>query len=81
MRVCCVADSLIPMKVMKEWTEMFLSGNPLYEVASVEPLPAEPTAEQIIELQKLQILNDQDYEQYMVSSERSYQTSRSFSWI
>ncbi|XP_056603378.1 sperm flagellar protein 2 [Triplophysa dalaica] len=60
-----LTDNLIPMKVMKEWMEMFLSGNPLYEVASVEPLPAEPTAEQIIELQKLQILNDQDYEQYV----------------
>ncbi|KAA0717472.1 Sperm flagellar protein 2 [Triplophysa tibetana] len=60
-----LTDNLIPMKVMKEWMEMFLSGNPLYEVASVEPLPAEPTAEQIIELQKLQILNDRDYEQYV----------------
>lgn len=83
--VCCVVVSLIPMKVMKEWMEMFLSGNPLYEVASVEPLPAEPTAEQMIELQKLQILNDQDYEQYVVSSYTSYQTSRYFNeelkWI
>ncbi|XP_057193313.1 sperm flagellar protein 2-like [Triplophysa rosa] len=60
-----LTDNLILMKVMKEWMEMFLSGNPLYEVASVEPLPAEPTAEQIIELQKLQMLNDRDYEQYV----------------
>ncbi len=58
--------SLIPVKLMQEWMELFFSGKPLYEVASVDPAPADPTPEQIIELEKLQILNNQDYNEYVV---------------
>uniref|UniRef100_A0A673I6L8 Sperm flagellar protein 2-like n=1 Tax=Sinocyclocheilus rhinocerous TaxID=307959 RepID=A0A673I6L8_9TELE len=57
--------NLIPAKLMQEWMELFFSGKPLYEVASVDPTPADPTPEQIIELEKLQILNNQDYNQYV----------------
>lgn len=46
--------------------ELFFSGKPLYEVACVDPKPTEPTSEQIIELEKLQILNNQDYNEYVV---------------
>ncbi|TRY71440.1 hypothetical protein DNTS_011674 [Danionella cerebrum] len=57
--------NLIPVKQMQEWMQLFFSGKPLYEVALVDPMPSEPTAEQIIELQKLQILNDRDYNEYV----------------
>ncbi|XP_058633372.1 sperm flagellar protein 2 isoform X3 [Onychostoma macrolepis] len=57
--------NLIPVKLMQEWMELFFSGKPLYEVASVDPTPADPTPEQIIELEKLQILNNQDYNEYV----------------
>ncbi|XP_050965216.1 sperm flagellar protein 2 isoform X2 [Labeo rohita] len=57
--------NLIPVKLMQEWMELFFSGKPLYEVASVDPTPADPTPEQMIELEKLQILNNQDYNEYV----------------
>uniref|UniRef100_A0A8C1B5V9 Sperm flagellar 2 n=1 Tax=Cyprinus carpio carpio TaxID=630221 RepID=A0A8C1B5V9_CYPCA len=57
--------NLIPVKLMQEWMELFFNGKPLYEVASVDPAPADPTPEQIIELEKLQILNNQDYNEYV----------------
>ncbi|XP_052413327.1 sperm flagellar protein 2 [Carassius gibelio] len=57
--------NLIPVKLMQEWMELFFNGKPLYEVASVDPTPADPTPEQIIELEKLQILNNQDYNEYV----------------
>ncbi|KAK2910926.1 hypothetical protein Q8A67_003059 [Cirrhinus molitorella] len=57
--------NLIPVKMMQEWMELFFSGKPLYEVASVDPTPADPTPEQIIELEKLRILNTQDYNEYV----------------
>ncbi|RXM97042.1 Sperm flagellar protein 2 [Acipenser ruthenus] len=36
----------------------------LYEKASVDPIPSEPNPEQLLELEKLQILDDQDYEEF-----------------
>lgn len=55
---------------MREWKELFFSGKPLYEQACVDPAPAEPTPEQLIELQKEELLNSQDYDEYVVSAER-----------
>lgn len=52
--------------MMQEWMELFFSGKPLYEVASVQSTPTDPTPEQIVELEKLQILNNQDYNEYVV---------------
>ncbi|KAK9975283.1 hypothetical protein ABG768_023336 [Culter alburnus] len=60
-----LTSNLIPVKMMQEWMELFFSGKPLYEVASVQPTPTDPTPEQIIELEKLQILNNQDYNEYV----------------
>ncbi|KAG1943998.1 sperm flagellar protein [Pimephales promelas] len=60
-----LTSNLIPVKLMQEWMELFFSGKPLYEVASVLPTPTDPTPEQIIELEKLQILNNQDYNEYV----------------
>ncbi|KAI2665003.1 Sperm flagellar protein 2 [Labeo rohita] len=48
-----------------EYRLLTANGKPLYEVASVDPTPADPTPEQMIELEKLQILNNQDYNEYV----------------
>lgn len=55
--------------MMREWKELFISGKPLYEQACVDPVPAEPTPEQLIELEKVELLNNQDYDEYVVSAE------------
>ncbi|XP_077097866.1 sperm flagellar protein 2 isoform X4 [Siphateles boraxobius] len=60
-----LTSNLIPVKLMQEWMELFYCGKPLYEVASVQPTPTDPTPEQIIELEKLRILNNQDYNEYV----------------
>ncbi|XP_051981958.1 sperm flagellar protein 2-like isoform X1 [Xyrauchen texanus] len=60
-----LTSNLIPVKMIQEWMELFYSGKPLYEVASVEPTPIDPTPEQIIELEKCNILNKQDYDEYV----------------
>ncbi|KAI5086149.1 sperm flagellar protein 2 isoform X4, partial [Silurus meridionalis] len=49
--------NLIPLKLMREWKELWLSEKPLYE--------AEASPEQDIELEKLHILNEQDFTDYM----------------
>ncbi|MBN3301113.1 SPEF2 protein, partial [Amia calva] len=59
-----LTGNLIPAKLMREWKELFFHGKPLYEQAAVKPQPSEPTAEQIIEMEKMDILDDQDYEEY-----------------
>lgn len=63
---------------MREWKELFFSGKPLYEQACVDPAPAEPTPEQLIELQKEELLNNQDYDEYVVSAEREERHLYSF---
>ncbi|KAG7481571.1 hypothetical protein MATL_G00067490 [Megalops atlanticus] len=59
-----LTGNLIPAKLMREWKELLFSGKPLYEGAVVEPVPADPTPEQLIEMEKLEILNNQDYDEY-----------------
>ncbi|XP_072272687.1 sperm flagellar protein 2 isoform X2 [Pyxicephalus adspersus] len=59
-----LTNRLIPNKVMREWKEVFISGLPLYEEASLDPLPSEPTPEQLVELEKENLLNDKDFEEY-----------------
>ncbi|XP_060739430.1 sperm flagellar protein 2 [Tachysurus vachellii] len=51
-----LTSNLIPVKLMREWKELWLCGKPLYE--------KESSQEQEIELEKLQILNKQDYTDY-----------------
>ncbi|KAK3514826.1 hypothetical protein QTP70_032796 [Hemibagrus guttatus] len=48
--------NLVPVKLIREWKELWLSGQPLYE--------KESSPEQDIELEKLHILNEQDYTDY-----------------
>ncbi|XP_018418957.1 PREDICTED: sperm flagellar protein 2 [Nanorana parkeri] len=63
-----LTNRLIPNKVMREWKQIFMSGLPLYEEASIDPLPSEPTPEQLVELEKENLLNDKDFEEYQTMS-------------
>ncbi|KAK2117735.1 Sperm flagellar protein 2 [Saguinus oedipus] len=57
---------LIPYKLMHDWKELFFNGKPVYEQASVKTLPANPSREQLIELEKRDLLDTNDYEEYKV---------------
>ncbi|MGH0162104.1 UNVERIFIED_CONTAM: hypothetical protein FKN15_073429 [Acipenser sinensis] len=61
-----LTHNLLPVKLMREWKELFDNGKPLYEKASVDPIPSEPNPEQPLELEKVQILDDQDYEEFQI---------------
>lgn len=51
---------------MRDWKEFFFNGKPLYAQALIEPLPTEPTAEQLVELDKMKLLDEKDYDEYKV---------------
>lgn len=61
-------SSLIPEKLMREWKELLLSGLPLYEPRKEQhqgfefSTPLDP-----VELEKQEILKNQDYDEYTVS--------------
>ncbi|XP_077318994.1 sperm flagellar protein 2 isoform X1 [Lithobates pipiens] len=63
-----LTNRVIPNKVTREWKEIFISGLPLYEEASIDPLPSEPTPEQLVEMEKDNLLNDKDFEEYKTMS-------------
>lgn len=51
---------------MLDWKEFFLNGKPIYEQASIQTLPNEPSPEQLIELNKMNLLDEKDYSEYKV---------------
>ena len=60
----------LPPKLMREWTDLFVSGHPLY-TERLEALPAEPegpTPAQIIEEERQQLLDEGDFAEYKVTS-------------
>ncbi|KAM9138939.1 sperm flagellar protein 2-like [Pangshura tecta] len=59
-----LTNNLIPIKLMRDWKEFFFNGKPIYEQASIEPLPTEPTPEQLVELDKMNLLDEKDYDDY-----------------
>ncbi|XP_012662505.1 sperm flagellar protein 2 [Otolemur garnettii] len=59
-----LTNNMIPHKLMHDWKELFFSGKPLYEQASIKPQPAKPSPEQRIELEKRDFLDSNDYEEY-----------------
>lgn len=58
--------SCVPPKLMMDWKELFLNGKPIYEQASIQPLPDEPSPEQFVELNKMSLLDEKDYGEYKV---------------
>ncbi|XP_037655028.1 sperm flagellar protein 2 isoform X4 [Choloepus didactylus] len=59
-----LTNNLIPYKMMHDWKELFFHGKPIYEQASIKHLSAKPSAEQLIELEKRDLLDNNDYEEY-----------------
>uniref|UniRef100_A0A4X2LC40 Calponin-homology (CH) domain-containing protein n=1 Tax=Vombatus ursinus TaxID=29139 RepID=A0A4X2LC40_VOMUR len=59
-----LTHNLIPVKIMRDWKELFFSGKPIYEQASIDPLPTRLTSDQLVELSKRSLLDDNDYEEY-----------------
>uniref|UniRef100_A0A2K6GF76 Sperm flagellar 2 n=1 Tax=Propithecus coquereli TaxID=379532 RepID=A0A2K6GF76_PROCO len=59
-----LTNNMIPYKFMHDWKELFFNGKPIYEQASVKPLPANPSAEQLVELEKRDLLDSNDFEEY-----------------
>ncbi|XP_057687552.1 sperm flagellar protein 2 isoform X2 [Corythoichthys intestinalis] len=53
-----LTTNLIPAKLMREWKELLLNGLPLYEQQRL-------TSPDPVELQKQELLNMQDYEEYV----------------
>ena len=58
-------SSLIPAKLMRDWTAMFISGSPLYETAIVAS--GDPTPEQILEEERQLLLDEGDFMEYKVN--------------
>lgn len=52
--------------MMHDWKELFFSGNPIYEQTSLKNGVTESTEEHLIELEKRNLLDKNDYEDYKV---------------
>ncbi|NXY42038.1 SPEF2 protein, partial [Ceuthmochares aereus] len=59
-----LTNNKIPLKLMCDWKEFFFYGKPIYEQASIQPLPNEPSPEQLVELNKINLLDEKDYNEY-----------------
>ncbi|NWS55190.1 SPEF2 protein, partial [Chunga burmeisteri] len=59
-----LTNNRIPLKLMFDWKECFFNGKPIYEQASIQPLPNEPSPEQLVELNKMNLLDEKDYGEY-----------------
>ncbi|NXP09274.1 SPEF2 protein, partial [Thinocorus orbignyianus] len=59
-----LTNNRIPLKLMLDWKELFFTGKPIYEQASIQPLPDEPSQEQLVELNKMNLLDEKDYDDY-----------------
>ncbi|XP_076462790.1 sperm flagellar protein 2-like isoform X2 [Babylonia areolata] len=57
-----LTENLIPAKLMRDWTAMFVSGYPLYEAVPVDS--GEPTPEQILEEERQMLLDEGDFMEY-----------------
>lgn len=61
-------NSLIPHKMMRDWKELFFSGNPIYEQTSHTHGQTESTEDHHVELNKRNLLDSKDYEDYKVQT-------------
>uniref|UniRef100_A0A8C4PPW5 Sperm flagellar 2 n=1 Tax=Equus asinus asinus TaxID=83772 RepID=A0A8C4PPW5_EQUAS len=59
-----LTNNLIPHKLMHDWKELFFNGKPIYDQASIKHLSAKPSVEQLIELEKRDFLDSNDYDDY-----------------
>lgn len=61
----CYFNRLVPAKLMRDWTALFISGKPLYEQAP-PPESTEPSPEQILEEERQALLDEGDFSEYKV---------------
>nr|KAF6367110.1 sperm flagellar 2 [Pipistrellus kuhlii] len=61
-----LTNNLIPHKIMHDWKELFFYGKPIYEQASIKGMPARPSTEQLTQMEKRDLLDNNDYEEYKV---------------
>ncbi|XP_056369286.1 sperm flagellar protein 2 [Oenanthe melanoleuca] len=59
-----LTNNRVPLKLLLDWKELFLNGKPIYEQAAIQPLPDEPSPEQLVELNKMSLLDEKDYGEY-----------------
>ncbi|NXL32078.1 SPEF2 protein, partial [Glaucidium brasilianum] len=59
-----LTNNRIPLKLMLDWKEIFFNGKPMYEQASVQPLPSDLSPEQLVDLNKMNLLDEKDYGEY-----------------
>ncbi|NWX82532.1 SPEF2 protein, partial [Nothoprocta pentlandii] len=59
-----LTNNKIPFKLMCDWKEFFLNEKPIYDQASIQPMPEEPSPEQLVELDKMHLLDEKDYGEY-----------------
>ncbi|KAB0369644.1 hypothetical protein FD755_018637 [Muntiacus reevesi] len=59
-----LTNNLIPHKLMHDWKELFFHGKPIYEQASLRHLPTKLSAEHLVELEKRNLLDNNDFEEY-----------------
>uniref|UniRef100_A0A8B9GBJ7 Sperm flagellar 2 n=1 Tax=Amazona collaria TaxID=241587 RepID=A0A8B9GBJ7_9PSIT len=59
-----LTNNRIPLRLMLDWKELFFRGRPIYEQASVQPLLSDPHPEQLLELNKMSLLDEKDYSEY-----------------
>ncbi|XP_023567802.1 sperm flagellar protein 2 isoform X2 [Octodon degus] len=59
-----LTNNLIPLKMMHDWKELFFHGKPIYEQISLKDIPAKPSEEHLLELDKRELLDKKDYEDY-----------------
>jgi ribosomal protein L35 len=57
---------MIPYKLMNDWKELFFHGKPIYEQATSKHEIAKSSAEQLVELEKRDLLDKNDYQEYKV---------------
>ncbi|NWT18281.1 SPEF2 protein, partial [Vireo altiloquus] len=59
-----LTNNRVPLKLMLDWKELFFNGKPIYEQASIQSLPDEPSPEQLVELNKMSVLDEKDFGEY-----------------
>ncbi|XP_073933727.1 sperm flagellar protein 2 isoform X1 [Castor canadensis] len=59
-----LTNNMIPYKLMNDWKELFFHGKPIYEQATSKHEIAKSSAEQLVELEKRDLLDKNDYEEY-----------------
>nr|KAG5711746.1 hypothetical protein BaRGS_023510 [Batillaria attramentaria] len=57
-----LTENLLPAKLMRDWTALFVNGCPLYETVPVDT--GEPTPEQILEEERQMLLDEGDFMEY-----------------